>query len=82
MPCGRIRAHNTGVITTVSSGPEIFPSWELRTRVGMWPCGADKIALEFGDCAGELGDFQQGSENLGMGHCHLGSDHDVGGGQH
>ena len=80
MSCGRSSALETGVVTLVAAGPSIVPSWKLGTRVGMWPLRADWLAPEFGDCAGDLGDLQQGSDELGMGRGHLVSERAVGDG--
>ena len=47
----------------------------------MWPHRAVWIAPDFGDCADEIGYFHQGSDYIGMGRSHLGSERAVGGGQ-
>ena len=76
MSCGRSRALETGVGTPVAAGPAKVPFCEFGK-----PHKADWLAPELGNCAGELGDFQRGSDKLGMGHGHLGSERAVGGGQ-
>ena len=71
---GRSRALETGVGTSVAAGPEIVPFCELGISRR-----ADWLAPEFGDYAGEIGDFQQDRYKLGMGRGHLGSERAVGG---
>ena len=81
MTCVRIRELVTGVTTPVAVGTAVVTFWELGTRVGMWPRKADWLALEFGNCAGKLGDFKKCSDMIGMGRVHLGSERSVGGGK-